>query len=83
MRLEVKYFGKISKFTETLANNAPLSECTKFCRCMQRHMNYHLSSTPPTINRIDNLDATEILRNTVNSSSIAKVTLQDMLYCLN
>jgi hypothetical protein len=26
---EVKYFGKFAKFTETLANNAPLSDCTK------------------------------------------------------
>jgi hypothetical protein len=31
LRLEVKYFGKFAKFTETLANNTPLSDCTKFC----------------------------------------------------
>ncbi len=35
-----------------------------------------------TINGIDSLDATEILCNTVNSSAIAKVTLQEMLYHL-
>ena len=29
LRLEVKYFGKFAKFTKTLANNAPLSDCTK------------------------------------------------------
>jgi hypothetical protein len=29
LQLEVKYFGKFAKFTETLANNAPLSNCTK------------------------------------------------------
>jgi hypothetical protein len=29
LRLEVKYFGKFAKLTETLANNAPLSNCTK------------------------------------------------------
>jgi hypothetical protein len=29
LRLEVKYFGKFAKFTETLANNAPLIDCTK------------------------------------------------------
>ncbi len=43
--LEVKYFGKFAKFTETLANNAPLSDCTKLRQCMQGHMNFHLSST--------------------------------------
>ena len=29
--LEVKYFGKFAKFTKTLANNVPLSNCTKLC----------------------------------------------------
>ncbi len=29
LRMEVKYFGKFAKFTEKLANNAPLSNCTK------------------------------------------------------
>jgi hypothetical protein len=69
-------------FTETLANNAPLSNCTKLHQCMQGHLNFHLSSTSLTINGIDNLDATEILCNAVNSSMIAKVTLQEMLYHL-
>jgi hypothetical protein len=75
-------FGKFTKFTKTLANNAPLSDCTKLCQCMQGHLNFRLSSTSVVLNRIDNLDATEILRNTVNSSTIAKVTLREMLYCL-
>jgi hypothetical protein len=82
LRLEVKYFGKFAKFTETFANNMPLSNCTKFCQCMQGHLNFHLSSTSLTINGINNLDATEILLNTVNSSAIAKVKLREMLYLL-
>ncbi len=82
LRLEMKYFGKFAKFTETLAKNVPLSNCTKLCQCMQGCLNFHLSSTSLTINRIDNLDATEILHNTVNSSTITKVTLREMLYHL-
>jgi hypothetical protein len=78
----VKYFGKFTKFTETLANNAPLSDCTKLRRCMQGHLNFHLSSTLLVLNGINNLNATEILRNMVNSSTIAKVTLREMLYRL-
>jgi hypothetical protein len=81
LRLEVKNLGKFAKFTKTLANNVPLSNCTKLRRCMQGHLNFPLSSTSCTINGIDNLDAIEILHNTVNSSTIAKVTLQEMLYC--
>jgi hypothetical protein len=42
LRLEVKYFGKFAKFTKTLANNAPLSDCTKLRQCMQGHLNFHL-----------------------------------------
>ncbi len=80
--LEVKYFGKFAKFTETLANNAPLSNCTKLRRCMQGHLNFHLSITLLVLNGIDNLDATEILRNTANSTAVAKVTLQELLYRL-
>jgi hypothetical protein len=75
LRLEVKYFGKFSKFTETLSNNAPLSDCTMLRHCMQGHLNFHLISTSLVINGIDNLDATEILHNTVNSFTITKVTL--------
>ncbi len=76
----MKYFGKFAKFTKTLANNAPLSDCTKLCRCMQGHLNFHLSSTLLILNGINNLDVTEILGNTVNSSTIAKVTLRKMLH---
>jgi hypothetical protein len=39
-----------------------------------------LSSTSITIHGIDNLDATETLRNLVNGSAIARLSLQDMLY---
>ncbi len=80
--LEVKYFGKFAKFTKTLANNVPLSDSTKLCQCMQGHLNVHLSSTLLVLNRIDNLDVAEILHNTDNSSTIAKVTLCEMLYQL-
>ncbi len=80
LRLEVKYFGKFAKFTETLGNNAPISDCTKLRRCMQGHLNYHLSSTSLVRNGIDNLDATEVLRNTISNAALTKVTLQEMLY---
>jgi hypothetical protein len=43
MKLDVKYFGKFARFTGTLGNNAPLSDCTCLCRCIQGHLNYHLS----------------------------------------
>jgi hypothetical protein len=82
LRLEVKYFGKFAKFKETLGNNAPLSDCTKLCRCMQGHLNYHLSSTSLVLNGINNLDTTEVLRNTNSNSTIIKVTLREMLYWL-
>jgi hypothetical protein len=50
---------------------------------MQGHLNFHLSSTSLIlINRMDNLDAAEILCNKVNSSMIAKVTLREMFYHL-
>ncbi len=67
LQLEVEYFGKFAKFIKTLANNAPLSDCTKLHQCMQGHLNFHLSSTLLVLNGIDNLDATEILCNMVNS----------------
>ncbi len=82
IRLEVKYFGKFAKFMETLANNAPLSDCTKLHQCMQGQLNFHLSSTLLVLHMISNLNATEILRNMVNSSTITKVTLCEMLYRL-
>jgi hypothetical protein len=47
---------------------------------MQGHLKYHLSSTSLVINGIDNLDATEVLRNTIFNAALTKVTLQEMLY---
>jgi hypothetical protein len=49
---------------------------------MQGRLNFHLSSTLLVLNGINNLDATEILRNTATSSTIAKVTLWELLYRL-
>jgi hypothetical protein len=49
---------------------------------MQGHLNFHLSSTSITINGINNLDASEILRNTSSRKKITKVSLRDMLYRL-
>jgi hypothetical protein len=66
----------------TLENNAPLSDCTQLRRCMQGHLNFHLSSTSITINGIDNLDALEILCNTSSGKKITKVSIRDMLYRL-
>jgi hypothetical protein len=34
LKLDNKYFGKFAKFTSTLENNAPLSNCTRLRRCM-------------------------------------------------
>jgi len=80
MKLDTRYFGKFPKLTDTLGNNAPLSDCTRLRRCIQGHLNYHLSSTPITIHGIDNLDAAETLRNSANGSKIARFSLRDMLY---
>jgi hypothetical protein len=82
LKLENKYLGKFAKFMRTLENNAPLSDCTQLRRCMQGHLNFHLSSTSITINGINNLDASEILRNTSSGKKITKVSLRDMLYHL-
>jgi hypothetical protein len=82
MKLDTKYFGKFVKLTETLGNNAPLSDCTHLRRCIQGHLNFHLSSTSITIHSIDNLDAAETLRNLANGSKIALFSLRDMLYCI-
>jgi hypothetical protein len=79
MKLEVKYFGKFAKYTGTLGNNAPLSNCTQLCRCIQGHLNYQLSSTSITLNRIDMLDASEHLRGPT-SRSLVGLTLRDLLY---
>jgi hypothetical protein len=75
LKLDVKYFGKFAKFTSTLENNAPLSNCTHLRRCMQGHLNFHLSSTSLTIHGIDNLDALEALRNSAGRKRIVKVSL--------
>jgi hypothetical protein len=80
MKLEAKYFGKFAKFTGTLGNNAPLSNCTCLRRCIQGHLNYHLSSTSITLNGMDMLDASKSLRNTANGKSIVRLTLRDLLY---
>jgi hypothetical protein len=82
LKLDIKYFGKFAKFTSTLENNAPLSNCTRLRRCMQGHLNFHLSSTSLTIHGIDNLDASEVLRNSTSGKRIVKVSLWDMLYRL-
>jgi hypothetical protein len=78
MKLEAKYFGKFTKFMGTLGNNAPLSDCTRLRRCIQGHLNYHLSSTSITLNGIDNVS--ESLRNAANRKSIVRLTLRNLLY---
>jgi hypothetical protein len=80
MKLDTKYFGKFAKLTDTLGNNAFLSDCTRLQRCIQGHLNFHLSSTSITIHGKDNLDAAVTLRKSANGSMIARFTLQDMLY---
>jgi hypothetical protein len=80
MKLDTKYFGKFAKLTDTLGNNAPLSNCTRLLRCIQGQLNFHLSSKSITIHGIDNLDAAETLRNLANGSIITRLSLQDMLY---
>ncbi len=82
MKLDTKYFGKFTKLTDTLGNNAPLSDCTRLRRCIQGHLNFHLSSTSITIHGIDNLDAAETLRDSANGSIIAPLSLRDKLYCI-
>jgi hypothetical protein len=79
MKLEVKYFRKFARYTETLGNNAPLSDCTQLRRCIQGHLNYHLSSTSITLNGIDMLDASEHLRGPTGRS-LVQLTLRDLLY---
>jgi hypothetical protein len=61
MRLDVKYFRKFAKLTATLGRDAPLSNCSWLRRCIQGHLNFHLSSTSVTINGIEDLDASEIV----------------------
>jgi hypothetical protein len=80
LRLDNKFFGKFAKFTATLSNNAPMSDCVSLWRCIQGHLNYHLSSTLITIYGIDSLDASEVLRNAADRTVITKITLRDLLY---
>ncbi len=80
LRLDNKFFGKFAKFTATLGNNAPMSDCISLQHCIQGHLNFHLSLTSITLHGIDTLDASEILRNPVDKKTIAKFTLHDLLY---
>ncbi len=75
MKLDVKYCGKFAKYTGTLGNNAPLSDCTCLRRCIQGHLNYHLSLMSVTHNDIDMLDASKYLHNPANGRSIVQLTL--------
>jgi hypothetical protein len=79
MKLEVKYFGKFAKYTATLGNAAPLSNCTCLRRCIQGHLNYHLSSTSIILTGIDLLDASECIRNPAGKS-IMQLSLRELLY---
>jgi hypothetical protein len=79
MRLNMKYFGKFAKYTATLGNTASLSDCTHLRRCIQGHLNYHISSTNITLNGIDMLDASEYLKNPAGKT-IVQLTLRDLLY---
>jgi hypothetical protein len=61
LRLDTKYFGKFAKLTATLGKDAPLSNCACLRKCIQGHLNFHLSSTSITINGIEDLHALEIV----------------------
>jgi hypothetical protein len=80
LKLDTKYFGKFAEFTATLDNSALISSCTCLHRCIQGHLNYHLSSTCITINGIDTLNALELLTNPVNGRSISRLPCWDLLY---
>ena len=80
MGLDTKYFGKFAKLTATLGKDAPLSDCARLRRCIQGHLNFHLSSTSIVINGIDDLDASEIVRHPETGVKITRVSLRDMLY---
>ncbi len=80
MKLDVKYFGKFTRFTGTLENKAPLSNCTRLRRCIQGHLNYHLSLTSIMPNGTDMFDASEYLRNPANGKFIVRFTLRNLLY---
>jgi hypothetical protein len=72
IKLNVKYFGKFARFMGTLGNNTPLSDCTCLHRCIQGHLNYHLSLTSIMLNSIDMLNAFEYLCNPANGKSIIR-----------
>ncbi len=74
------YFGKFAKFTATLGNNAPTSNCVCLCCCIQGHLNFHFSSTCITIDGIDVLDASKILCNPADRKLIGKFNHQDLFY---
>ena len=80
MGLDAKYFGKFAKLTATLGKDAPLSDCARLRRCIQGHLNFHLSSTSIAIIGIDDLDASEMVRNPTTGAKITRVSLRDMLY---
>jgi hypothetical protein len=80
MGLDAKYFGKFAKLTETLGRDAPLSDCSWLRRCIQGHLNFHLSSTSVTINGIEDRDASEIVQNPATGMKVARLSLRDMLY---
>ena len=75
MGLDTKYFGTFAKLTATLGKEAPLSDCSCLWRCIQGHLNYHLSSTSVAINGIEDLDASEIVRNPTTGMKLARVLL--------
>jgi hypothetical protein len=83
LRLEMPYFGKFAKFTGTMGNNAPMSDCTRLHQCIQGHLNFYLSSTCITINGIDVLDTSELLCNPVNGKVIGRFTLRDIFTKFN
>jgi hypothetical protein len=78
--LKNKYFIKFGKFTFTLGNNAPMRDCVRLHRCIQGHLNFHLSSTSITINGIEVLDASDILWNPADKKPVGKFTLRNLLY---
>ncbi len=78
--MDAKYLGKFAKLTATLGRDAPLSNCSWLRWCIQGHLNFHLSSTSVTINGIEDLDASEIVRNPATGMKVARMLLHDMLY---
>ncbi len=57
-----------------------MSKCVSLRRCIQGHLNFHLSSTSITIHGIEIIDGSEVLRNAADKKAIAKLTLRDLLY---